>query len=590
LLQRHRALILLAVVLCLPAFLVGQQAYYPQNDDYIYAWSVKKFWWDSNFQFLASSPTCFLPVFLGGIIWKLSGLNFQILHGVSILWLLATGFGVFTMLRKFGLPKVDALLGAAVVWINPLIVNLATCYMTDLPALALNTWAMVFCQRGIYSGKQKDWALCTVCIILSVLCRQTAIILAIATAIIGLILYLSKRRDGALVMARMLLPVCLVFVAEDALVRDTAYIHSYLSYKSKFAAAAYSLMSAGFLEAYRTCLLAIAKSWCYLGFYLLPVSAIAVLSAVPRRSLQTLLIVSLLGSLFLTAMPLVLAYADHQFMPYSFSTLSIPYVGNYCIFHDFIIGWSDDRQKKVTVFCAVAAVVFAESFWLNVTVLLGLSLPRLWQRMRRSFADACTAVVGSNAFYRSLFLFYTLIIFAAFQIFLILQSEVVNFDRYNITLLVPALVICGYAWRFVIRDKHFFRPFAYTFAALMFIYSSVALVDYNNFNHCRWSLIHQLKLQDITSQDIDGGPEFNFWQNPDLFKSEIEASKGFVDEWNYTDRGGLDQAHFRWWPVTMNGYIISNQRFNGYSIYLSQKYWSPLDWRWKTLVALKRNE
>ena len=572
-LKTHKIFIGLAFACLLPALICGLQSPFPQNDDSLYLWSIKRLCSTGQFDFLATSPSCYLPIALGALIWKCIGPSFDTLHLLSLAFSFATGAALYQILRELSLKKSDAALAAALIWINPIIANLSVCYMTDLPALAFSSWCLYFCLRALKSASKRDWIACLITLSLSLLCRQTGIFTLFALLLLSIVLVFRKRRDGVFLAALISIPALVYVLAEQYALNHTIYLHPLLLYKSRLAESASWLASNG-MDGVRFALLSTAKVCCYTGFYLFPLTLPAVLAILFKRRGFSLLGIACLGATLLTAMPLVVELLVKHLMPYSYSIIFPPYVGNFNIFlcTGLDLQWDQSRLFWLTAFCDLVAFLLSILFWFNVE-LSCFSLPK-------SRPD-------SHSWTRNAFFLVALFVLAANLGLLILQSRVVNFDRYQMVLLVPLIIICVFYWRFI-RLNLALRILAYALAGLMFVYSNLALIDHTNANRCRWELIHELESSGTDPLQVDGGPEHNILLNPDLFAREQMNNKEFIDVWDDEDRGGTEQALHRWWPVTGCQYIISNQYFPGYRIFKKRQYYSIMNGCWKNLVVLRR--
>lgn len=572
---KHKIFLALALLCLLPPLICGLISPYPLNDDSLYAWSINELSQRGRLIFLSTTPSCFLHVLLGAVVWKIFGPNFAILHFLSLGWIFAIATAVYQILQSLSLRRADAALAAMLVLVNPIVLNLSICYMTDLPAMAFSSWCMYFCLQGLKTGSRRSWLLCVVMLCLSLLCRQTNVFMLLALIAVSIVLIFRKERhDGIFLVLLLPVPALVYLFAEQYISSHTVYTYPMQSYKAKLLEAASWLAASG-LEGCRYFILSAAKTACYVGVYLLPVVLPAVLALLLRRKALSLIVIALLGAAVLTAMPLGLALMQNQLMPYAFSMIAPPFVGCYNIFQFQWVNevWDEQKLFCLTLACDVLA------FFLSALV---------WFKIELAFIGLTRKKPAGIAVPRILFLLFTLFLIAANGALLVLQSRVINFDRYNIVLLVPALIVCGYAWRFS-PPPRFLRYLGWALAALLFVYSNVALVDISNFNACRWSLIRTLEKGGVNSREIDGGPEFNLLVNPDLFAKEMKGNKDFIDVWEPRYRGGEEQGLFRWWPVSGSEYIIANQEFPHYKSVAEQKYFSPLEWRWKSMHVLKKS-
>ncbi len=585
--QRHKIFILLAFFCLLPPLIAGQISPYPQNDDALFIWSIKTLCDSGKLQFLATSPTCYLPVLLGSFAWKLFPGSYQVLHLLSIFFAFACGSAVYLILRHMSFRRTDAALVSSLIFVNPIIMNLAMSYMSDLPALAFFSWSCFFCLRAIQNRSPvRDWLACVATLIFSLACRQTAVFLITALAAICFLLILLRRRDAFLLAALLPVAIAAYYAGSEFVLANTIYSQPLLLYKEKLIAAAGFIFTSG-LEGYRFCLLALAQISCYLGFYLLPLSLPMIFALFRQKKHLPVIAVAALGAVMLCAVPLLQALCRHQYMPYSFSIIFPPYAGNYSIFPDFIPGWKGEDCFWLTVFCDLAAIFFSFLFWLNCEIFCFSLAKGSWSTKSVAWTESGVEAIP-NSGKRNLFFFFTALLFVQYTGLLILQTKVLNFDRYNISLLVPAIILASYSWRFFF-SKALNRKFLFALLLLLFLYSTLASADFASFNRCRWQLTEALERAGVNPQDIDAGPEYNLLANPTLFGREKDYSENFIDEWYEKDRGGPEQSKYRWWPVTRTSYIVCNQDFEGYNKMSRARYWSFIEMRFKELCVLRKS-
>jgi hypothetical protein len=590
LLRRNCTLLIVVLICLLPAFICGQIANFPLQDDHFYVWSIQNFCHSGKIKFLATSPTCVLDVLLGAPIWQASGGSFAALHLISISWVFAMAIGCYKILRELHRSRQLALIAATIFCVNPIIVNLSITYMTEPSALALTTWAIYFCQRGISSARIRDWLLCVGFVMLALACRQTALLLVPALFVLSITLILCKRRDGVILALLLISTVPFYFFLDHFVLVNTIYTQPVLTYKKKLVETATHLLSGG-TDGIRFSLLAIAKIFCYLGFYLLPVLAAHLPGTVATKERRAILSVSVLGAACVTALPLVLAFQERIYMPYCFGLMCLPYVGDHCIFQNFVTNWAGTQQVLFTVFFIACGILFSLMFWFSFQIFCVSVIKSLMHFRFRSRSKPPTNNSNQLRFTARQNLFYIFIstLFLVSLVLLVMQAAVQNFDRYQLIILLPSLLCCVYAQRALSTR---FKP-AVIFGAVLtfclYTYSNLALWEYTEFNRCRWSLIRTLEAKGIGLAEIDGGPECCLTANPTLFGDELKYSPNWIDEWPETARGGAEQAPFRWWPVTKTTYIVTDRGFRGYQTMLCRRYFSAIDWRWKTMLLLRRS-
>lgn len=309
-----------------------------------------------------------------------------------------------------------------------------------------------------------------------------------------------------------------------------------------------------------------------MGFYLFPLVAPMVLGLIRLRRFRSVSLVAIAGSFFLCAVPLSIAAIQGDRAPYSVSIFFPPYVGAYCLFQDTHKGYVGGEQLNLTIALIVAACIFAIAFWSTIE----LTAIQLLKKASSLTLSPRLIFIGS-----------TILVFVAFLSLFIIQSRVINFDRYNIVLLIPAMLIISMFSRNLAQSR-LRQMFSWTLVLLFFVYSNLALLDCFTFNSCKWGLIRELNHSGVSALDIDAGPEFNLMTNPDLFKTEILGKHLGIGIFPAKVRGGDAEKDFRWWPISGNKYVLSNREFPGYTISARKNYWSPLSFGCREILVLKR--
>ena len=134
----------LAIVVsaALPLLLLAPLQNTPFIDDWAYAWSVENLLRGGGLQRLDWSTHPNVVQILWGALFCLpGGFSFTALRAST--WVLgASGLvALYLLLRQLEITRRDALLGTATLGINPIFFALSFTFMTDVPFLALATWA-----------------------------------------------------------------------------------------------------------------------------------------------------------------------------------------------------------------------------------------------------------------------------------------------------------------------------------------------------------------------------------------------------------------------------------------------------------------
>lgn len=564
---------LVAVLALLPALILGLQIDFPLLDDQYYFWSIQHFCESGELKFMAITPTCFIPLLIGALSFSIFGPNYAPLHVISLLFTFGTALSIFFTLQELGLRKSDAICGATVFLTNPMIVFLSVCYMTELPWLFFTSLCLLFLLQSLKKSCPKTLGLSVLSLIGAILCRQTGLLLAIAY-LIPLGFFISKRRYNMLAPLFLLIPAfVLAYLAEQFAVTNNLYPLPTIAYKQRLLESLFEILTGGLL-AFRYAVLCSAKVFSYMGFYLLPLVAPMVLNLIRYKKFRLISLVAMTGTFFLCAVPLALAAMQGDRVPYSVSIFFPPYVGAYCLFQDTHKGYIANEQLTLTIILIAVACAFSMVFWSNVQ-LIAIQLLKMASRLLLSP--------------RLIFAGSTILVFTAFLSLFIVQSKVINFDRYNIVLFIPTMfLICMYGRNFAYSG--FPKLLSWGLLLLFFLYSNFALLDCFSFNSCKWSLIRELRNSGVSALDIDAGPEFNLISNPELFATEVLGKHYGIGIFPPEVRGGDAEKDFRWWPISGNRFVLSNREFPGYTISARKNYWSPLRFQTSEILVLKRQD
>ena len=178
----------LSALWLIPAFVVGFAGEIALNDDYAYAWTVRTAVEEGIFHRIGPTWVPIVTTTSWGALFALpAGFSFGVLRFSS--WV-AGGLGIWAthwLLRENGADLRAAFLGAAVLAVNPVYVNLAFTFMTDVPYIALTTASLAAFARNLRTGSVAALALGATLAVAATLTRQIGLALPIAFAFAVLI-------------------------------------------------------------------------------------------------------------------------------------------------------------------------------------------------------------------------------------------------------------------------------------------------------------------------------------------------------------------------------------------------------------------
>lgn len=564
---------------------------FPINDDYIYTWSVRHLLETGQFKIPGTVASSIFPIYSGaGICALAGGFSYGILRVLSFIFGLAGGLGLYLALRQIGLRNRDAAIFSAVYLLNPLFVNVNFGFMTDVPALALNNWFLYFGLRLAKvrsAGKGLDWsALCGAFVVVSlaVASRQTVLALLPAALVLACRPGLTAVARVAIVTALAIWPALFYKMLEPIVLGACDYLVSYNGYKQFFANVLLSLVKtpvAGFTVLFEQA----AKVSSYIGLFCLPISIPMVISALfIRRSTLKFWLPAFVIVSGLIVLPVSGLLAKHCLMPMSENLFSPPAVGTYCILSGGVPGWSHGSKLGLTYFAALAA-----SGLVSLLLLALLPLRRFFASTDASSGTSKVRVAAK--FFRPLISiapstwFVTVAAVCSLGL-LVVQTTVMNLDRYYLFALGPVLLLLALVWRKLGTAR--LRLVAAVFCTIMFVYSYITALDCMSFQRERWNALEYLVSCGVPPLTIDGGPEFNYGYNMRLcegYRMDKEVF-GWPDSW----RGGHPRNQWRWWPISGEKYIVSGSKMEDYSVVRTFPYFSPLKWRNRDIYVLRANE
>ena len=167
----------------LMAVLVNPIGDFPLNDDWAYGWSVKVLVETGDFRLSDWTAVNLLPQVLWGAVFSLpGGFSFTALRFSTLTLGLVGVLATYGLLREIKASPGVSLVGALVVALNPIYFALSNSFMSDVPSFALATGAGYFLLRGLRRHTVRDLVAGIVLAIVSILNRQTGLILLPAFA------------------------------------------------------------------------------------------------------------------------------------------------------------------------------------------------------------------------------------------------------------------------------------------------------------------------------------------------------------------------------------------------------------------------
>jgi hypothetical protein len=494
-------LALITVLWCITIPIVDPIGDFPLNDDWSYGSTVKHFVETGDYRPIGwLSVPLVTNVIWGSLFCLPSGFSFTALR-LSVLVLSWVGLlGTYALVREFHRSRRVAVIFTLSIAFNPIYYSLSYTFMTDVPFVAIATWAAVFFVRGLKSESETQTVLGAVLGVAATLSRQIGICIPLAFSVIVLV----RNRPSLRILLRAGIPVILC-------------VGSYLLFS-------YWLETTGRLPKlyyvrfewirrmltdprgiYTNFIAAICAVVIYLGIFLLPTFLFSIkdllwsaqvrsILATRRNAVITLLAVEILV-LVLGARGIVthgLSSGTHSFL--------MTLLGN--ILSESGVGPS-----------FVEGPALPQGFWVTVTAmsLIGatLLLAKLsihavellqWSTWRRRFGNTEAA----TAF----------LILCGFIYLLPLLISGNFFDRYLLLAVVllgaGTLGLSGKLSEFATGLSKPLRLSAFALLLGFGVLSVCSTRDYLTGNRVRWeSLWYLIRANHVDPRDIDGGFEFN---------------------------------------------------------------------------------
>lgn len=436
----------------------------PFVDDWVYAWSVQHLLAGGGLAILDwSSHPNFAHVLWGALFCVPFGFSFVALRVSTWTAALLGLCALHLLLRALGVERRSALLGTALLGLNPVFFVLAATFMTDVPFVAVALWASLALVTAIARHDERRlWAFAALCCVACAV-RVVAVALPLA-AVATLALHGGTwgRKPARLAVAAAPLAFFAALVAwgEARMVHvaDLTWVVGSPFFRRRYLHESVTR----FPELATQAVLAAAGT---LGVALLPLTVAAARRRVARRALAAL---GVLGALAVAARvagidwPLALApgftwtWGELGATESLVAGLPVPPIARW-------------------VAVAVTTVAFASS---------ALACALAWRRLRAGDAFLAWSFAGQLGLVAVLWLFY---------------------DRYLLVLLplAIALVLGG---RGVVRERVLIAG-----VALLAIVSALGLRDHLAYNAALWRSVEILRERGVPDEQIDAGYVVDGW-------------------------------------------------------------------------------
>lgn len=574
------------------ASFVGVDGNFPLNDDWIYAEGVKHFLDTRELRLLACAPACLFHLLFGAAVCKVFGFGHVTLRCIGVFWALAGTLGLYGCMRELRLRQLPALLFALTFAANPMTVNLAFSYMTDTPAFSLTILYAYFCIRGMRRRSELSFAAATIALAAGSLVRQNLAMMAGINALLLLTLWLRRRNSPTLLVGMVLLPIATGVLADKWMMETSDFTPLYVWYKGMVTSTVKNILHAP-SKMFFPLLQIAGQLLCYVGLFCAPVMICFhkqltglvfasnrhnTVSAAPRIGAGWYTVSAAIVTLALTQCVLV----AKKLMPFNQNLLRMPAVGAHTILGINHANLPNRAREILTTFSGLMA------FLLGALLGSGLQLATLngFRVLRAAFLKH-PGTIGEpfeKRVARSAIALFVFAFCAMQYLFVMLQATFSDIDRYYLFPFVGTTLCLAISWRWLsVRLTKPVLAAAGTALMIYTVYSAAACQDQMAWNRARWQALTTLESSGVTPPQIDGGAEYNYYSNPQLFKN----LKLYPTWYDLTHRGDPPRDQWRWWSVDKEDYIVSFSPVPDYEVIDRRQYWSALGGK-REILTLKR--
>ncbi len=507
------AVLTIAAAWILIAGIVGVRGDFPLSDDWSYAFATRALCQAGELTFLPwTGASLVLQAWYGAGLCALFGFSFSLLRASSVALAAIGTVGVFVLLRRAGVRGAALAIGTLLFAANPLHVNLAFTFMTDVPFVAVAVWAGVAYVRGLDERRVDLLLWGGLAAAAALLIRQHGILLAAAAALAALAARewrSGERLRGALAAGALPALAFVGFHLWLLLFHGTpgGYVNKVVEAER---ASLVGLLNCTF------------RGLAYLGLFLCPLAP-GLLTSVGKRHPR------LLGAAWalLGSGVVVLYLRDGALMFYLTNVLYDLGVGALTLRDTLFLGLAPPLQAGPALTAPLTIVAAATAGLLLTAWTAGLARVR--------------SPVHAFLLLATLFLFAGTLLHARYY-----------FDRYLLAVLPFALAATLALW-----PSGPVRPPGAVLAACLAWYAVAGTHDYLAWNRARFAGLDALLAAGVPAQSIDGGVEFNAWH--------LAPALG---TWPTDDEVKVGQEATRrsWWWVVDDRYVASFQLLPGYAI------------------------
>ncbi len=551
-----RIFIPLLALMGLTVCMVSPVGNFPLNDDWVYGKMVQRLATEGSLRIHPYAQAYALVQTLWALPFvKIFGFSFTVLRASTLILALLSAWGVALCGRELGFARRVALAAAAVVFCNPLFLNLSYTFMSDVPFLCGLVFSCLFLLKALRSGSTFHVFIGSGLAALSFFNRQFGVLIVVAFAFTAVLWWIRFRRGvGFGSVAALFGPWVIAGLIVLYLQATGQHIYT----------PPHALMR-GFLDnldpghmAVLTISIALT-----LGLFLVPIGA-----GIAWRWLRDgrcRSVPQLATSAAVAALLVLGLLRDRRPLPRFPNILRDFGIGPILLKDTYSIWnpWSPVTAPRIVLWAITAMAL------LSAAVCIGAIVGTLFRRSPHPKMAA--PLYCRRLQFGFLFLLGALLVLAPYN-----SRTVIYYDRYLLAAVPPFVLLAAGALP-TRAPRGWFRPVAFACAAL-YVFSLVGLQDYMAWNHARWDAIAYLHTE-LGAKDyqIDGGYEFNGWY----------TSEEFLKRTKTTNAG--NQGEKGWW-VIHDRYKVTMTPQPTYEIVRRFPYFSWLGFETREILALERHK
>lgn len=523
-------LLALSCTWVLMVFVVNPSGDFPLNDDWSYGLAVKTLLEEGRLHLIDwIATTAVTQIFWGALFCLPFGFSFTALRASSLVFGIIGVLATYGLLRETKAPRPVAFLGAVILATNPLYFELSNTFMTDVPFLAIAMSSFLMFIRGMRRNRQSQILAGALLACVATLIRQVGFVIPLSFALAYLVLNDVRPRAWISAAYPTLLGIVTLLIFQ--LTQGFSNNYGHVDLPSALHMSLGSLLTAFAVNGF------IALS--YTGLFLLPFLLLRLPVSWSKLSFRGRLLSVLIFAGFCIGLLGLLIWQGRS-MPF------LPEHGNLLMKSGLGPTPLRDSYLEIRYLPNIPG-----SLWWAVTAAsalgAGLLLATLFlaarqidhRHIKADSAGPEWNLTATKPFHRSLIVFLG----SACILYFAPMGITGFYDRYLIPLLPLLMSLVALATMSIESPIRRWQVLPAAFLLVVYmLFTLGAAHDYFSWNRARWDALHYLMGQEmrISSQNIDGGYEFNGWYNYDAhYQASPEKSSWWVENDDYVVAFGI---------------------------------------------------